>query len=165
MPRKTSCQPKIFDVHIENREYKGLSNGEVLSSHLQVRGPLLKVGSIRKGKGRRSGHAWFIYAPDDRFIGKISPDVCPAENCSVESRYCLRIMQLESTVHRRRRLLVETLGIAVDKLGNIDSEAIYKRIGVWRSAIDPSVDCDKPKQYINDNEAFDSCRDATIKMI
>ena len=67
-------------------------------------------------------------------------------------------MQLESTLHRRRRLLVETLG-------NIGSEAIYKRIGVWRSAKDPSVDYDKPKQYINDNGAFDSCPDATIKMI
>ena len=41
-------QPEIFDIHIENREYKGLSNGEVLSGHLQVRGPLLRVGSIRK---------------------------------------------------------------------------------------------------------------------
>ena len=63
-------QSEISDVHIENREYKGLSNGEVLSSHVQVRGPLLKVGSMGKGKGRRSGHAWFIYAPDDRFIGQ-----------------------------------------------------------------------------------------------
>ena len=83
----------------------------------------------------------------------------------MESRYCLRIMQLESTLHRRRRLLVETFGIAVGKIGNIDSEAIYKRIGIWRSALDPSVDYDKPKQYINDNGVINSYPDATIKMI
>ena len=158
-------QAEIFDVHIKNREYKSLSNGEVLSGRLQVRGPLLKVRSIRKGKGRRLGHAWFVYAPDDRFIGKNFPDICPAESFSLESWYCLRIMQLASTLYRLRRPLVETLGIAVEKLGNTDSVAVYKRIGVWRSAIDPRVDCNKPKQYINDNWAFDGCPDATIKII
>ncbi|KAL2049801.1 hypothetical protein ABVK25_009896 [Lepraria finkii] len=64
----------------------------------------------------------------------------------------------------RWRPLVETLGTAVEKLGNTDSVTVYSRIGVFRSATDPGIDSDKPKQYINDSGDLDDCPDVTIKI-
>jgi len=60
---------------------------------------------------------------------------------------------------------VETLGLVLKAHRDKDSESVYSRIGVFRSAIGPTVNEDYPARYINYNNVFDGCPSTTIKIV